>query len=193
MEILNKIQRELKAPKNQFNSFGKYNYRSCEDILEAVKPLLGTAILLLNDEIVNIGGYNYIKATVTIKDGNDTISTTAYARESVDKKGMDDAQITGATSSYARKYALNGLFCIDDGKDNDVTNNGKDKPNKTAKTLLPIKLIAKDHCTLGNGRKILKDTIALLDVDCYVVPLADGESLRFTPEEIKDLGIFRVA
>jgi hypothetical protein len=123
MEILNKIQKELKVPKNQRNSFGNYNYRSCEDILEAVKPLLGTAVLILNDEIILIGDRYYIKATATITDKEQSISSVAYARESLDKKGMDSAQITGAASSYARKYALNGLFCIDDTKDADAVNN----------------------------------------------------------------------
>lgn len=133
MEIykkLNAIQVSLKAPKNQRNSFGNYNYRSCEDILEAVKPLLkdNSCVLLLKDEIVNAGGKNYVKATATLVDfDGDTVCCEAYAREPDSKKGMDDSQITGATSSYARKYALNGLFAIDDNKDADSTNtHGKD-------------------------------------------------------------------
>lgn len=119
-----KIQSELKAPKNQVNSFGKYKYRSCEDIIEAVKPLLAKEGLYLNisDEIVEVGGKNYVKAVATIFDGENQISSSAVARESIDKKGMDDAQQTGATSSYARKYSLNGLFGIDDQKDADATN-----------------------------------------------------------------------
>ena len=124
-----KIQSELKAPKNQVNSFGKYKYRSCEDIIEALKPLLSKEGLYLNisDEIVEVGGKNYVKAVATIFDGENQISSSAVARESIDKKGMDDAQQTGATSSYARKYALNGLFGIDDQKDADATNtHGKD-------------------------------------------------------------------
>jgi hypothetical protein len=116
---LNRIQKELKAPKGQFNSFGNYKYRSCEDILESVKPLLGDKTLIINDEMVILGDRYYVKATVTISDGEKAISSSAYARESLDKKGMDSSQITGATSSYARKYALNGLFCIDDTKDAD--------------------------------------------------------------------------
>lgn len=122
MEILNNIQKELKAPKNQYNSFGKYNYRNCEDILEAVKPLLKNAILTLSDEVVNIGNHNYVKATATLTDGDTQTTATAYAREAVEQKGMNDAQITGSSSSYARKYALNGLFLIDDTKDDDSTN-----------------------------------------------------------------------
>ena len=126
MTKLSKIQQELKAPKNQYNSFGKYKYRNCEDILEAVKPLLGDSILTISDEVVNIGDRYYIKATATFKNSEEEIKTTAFAREPLDRKGMDDSQITGATSSYARKYALNGLFCIDDTKDVDGLNN-KDK------------------------------------------------------------------
>ena len=115
------IQRKLKAPKGQFNAFGKYNYRSCEDILEAVKPLLGGSALTIDDEVIQVGTRIYIKATVTIiGDDNKVVSATAVAREAETKKGMDDAQITGSASSYARKYALNGLFCIDDNKDPDT-------------------------------------------------------------------------
>ena len=118
------IQSELKAPKNQVNSFGKYKYRSCEDIIEAVKPLLAKHDLYLNisDSIIEVGGKNYVSATATVYYEDQFIDSTAVARESVDKKGMDDAQQTGATSSYARKYALNGLFGIDDTKDADATN-----------------------------------------------------------------------
>ena len=122
MEILNKIQRTLKAPKGQRNAFGNYNYRSCEDILEAVKPLLGEATLTISDEIVLIGDRYYVKATATLTLDKEEKSATAYAREAVTKKGMDEAQITGAASSYARKYCLNGLLAIDDTKDADTTN-----------------------------------------------------------------------
>lgn len=120
---LSKIQKELKAPKNQFNSFGKYNYRNCEDILEAVKPLLDDAIVLLSDEMILVGDRVYVKATATIREGEDSVSVSANAREAATKKGMDDSQITGAASSYARKYALNGLFLIDDTKDADSGDN----------------------------------------------------------------------
>jgi hypothetical protein len=119
---LAKIQKELKAPKNQFNAFGKYHYRSCEDILEAVKPLLGSLALVISDEVIQIGNRIYIKATVALTDGKETVLNTAWAREEEDKKGMDGSQITGAASSYARKYALNGMFLIDDNKDSDSTN-----------------------------------------------------------------------
>lgn len=117
---LAEIQRTLNAPKNQTNTFGKYKYRSCEDILEAVKPLLSGLFLSISDEIVLIGDRYYVRATASITDGETTHSATAMAREAADKKGMDDAQVTGATSSYARKYCLNGLFGIDDAKDADT-------------------------------------------------------------------------
>ena len=114
------IQQTLNAPKNQRNNCGGYNYRSAEDILEAVKPLLQNITLTVSDEIVLIGNRYYVKATATLSDGEDVIAVTAYAREEESKKGMDASQLTGATSSYARKYALNGLFCIDDAKDPDT-------------------------------------------------------------------------
>lgn len=121
------IQQELIAPKNQYNSFGKYHYRSCEDILEGLKPCLNKvrAAVTVSDEIVHIGDRYYIKATATLYDAENeaSVSNTAYARESDEKKGMDASQVTGATSSYARKYALNGLFCIDDVKDADSRDN----------------------------------------------------------------------
>ena len=130
-ERLSVIQNELKAPKGQFNSFGKYKYRSCEDILEAIKPLLKGISLVISDslESVNMGDGKeprvYIKATVTLSDGTDSISNTALAREPDTKKGMDVSQITGTSSSYARKYALNGLFLIDDTKDADTDEHSK--------------------------------------------------------------------
>ena len=117
------IQNQLKAPKGQFNSFGKYYYRSCEDIVEAVKPLLYAYgwHLVMTDSVIAVGDRVYVQATATVKDGDKVIeSASACARESLDKKGMDDSQITGTASSYARKYALNGLFAIDDTKDADT-------------------------------------------------------------------------
>lgn len=123
---LNKIQQNLSVPKNQENNFGHYKYRSCEDILEAVKPLLkDDLILTISDEVINLGNKFYVKAKVELRDKNETIGNTAYAREPEVQKGMNEAQITGSTSSYARKYALNGLFCIDDTKDADTFDNTK--------------------------------------------------------------------
>ena len=126
MKELVMIQQELKAPKTQRNNFGGYNYRSCEDILEAVKPLLTEqgCILSISDEVILIGDRYYIKATATITNmEGQSQSTTAYAREPEQKKGMDESQISGMASSYARKYALNGLFCIDDTRDADAMDN----------------------------------------------------------------------
>ena len=122
MNKLQEIQHKLKAPKGQYNSFGKYKYRSCEDILEAVKPILNEVgcTLTLSDEIVLIGDRFYVMATATLKGDDLCESVTAFAREDNEKKGMDGSQITGTASSYARKYALNGLFCIDDTKDADT-------------------------------------------------------------------------
>lgn len=137
--ILSVIQSELNAPKSQFNSFGNYKYRSCEDILQAVKPLLaskGSLTLTISDDIIEVGGRIYVKATATLSNGKEEIKTTALAREPENKKGMDSSQITGAASSYARKYALNGLFAIDDNKDADTKDNrneGKPQPKKAAK------------------------------------------------------------
>lgn len=121
-EKLLSAQYELKAPKGQFNSFGKYKYRSSEDILEAVKPINSKfgLTLTLSDKPILVGDWHYIEASATISDGEDSLTVTAYARESQTKKGQDDSQITGTASSYARKYALNGLYLIDDTKDADT-------------------------------------------------------------------------
>lgn len=131
-----KIQKNLKAPKSNFNAFAKFNYRSAEDILEAVKPLVhaeGLSLLLL-DEVKHIGDFNYVQATVTLTDGEGIIQSQALAREEPTKKGMDAAQITGSASSYARKYALSGLFAIDDGKDADGHDNTNHKSEVTSFT-----------------------------------------------------------
>jgi len=127
MKNLIRIQKELKAPKGQYNNFGKYKYRSCEDILEAVKPLLKDCLLTISDEIVLIGDRIYVKATAEFTDGDYVKTVSGFARESESKKGMDASQITGSASSYARKYALNGLFLIDDTKDADTMDNTDNK------------------------------------------------------------------
>lgn len=134
-EALQHIQGALNAPKGQFNKFGGYAYRSCEDILEAVKPLLAETLstVTVADEIVQVGSRYYVKATATLHCGEESVSTTAYAREAEEKKGMDESQITGSASSYARKYALNGLFAIDDNRDADATNTGDGKPKPAQK------------------------------------------------------------
>lgn len=140
--ILAEIQAKLKAPKGQFNSFGKYHYRSAEDILEAVKKVvnpMGFAITL-TDDLIFADGRWYIKSIAELTDGDQTFSSIGLAREEETKKGMDGSQITGAASSYARKYALNGLFAIDDTKDSDATNDhGKSQESKPqAKGSIPV-------------------------------------------------------
>jgi hypothetical protein len=132
-ETLSAIQTELSAPKGQFNKFGGYAYRSCEDILEALKPLLKKhkACMTISDDIVMVGDRVYVKATATLTAEEESITATAFAREAEDKKGMDSAQVTGSTSSYARKYALNGLFAIDDNKDPDDPQGNPPTPPKT--------------------------------------------------------------
>ena len=122
MSVLTDIQNELKAPKNRTNKFGGYKYRSCEDILEAVKPILKKydAMVTIRDDIIEVGNRVYVRATVLFRAGDFYTEVTAFAREAETKKGMDDSQITGTASSYARKYALNGLFLIDDTKDADT-------------------------------------------------------------------------
>ena len=171
------IQSALKAPKSQFNKFGGYKYRKAEDILEAVKPLLKQygCTLTCTDELQLIGDRYYIKATATLTNSEDgmSVSTTAYAREEEEKKGMDGSQVTGASSSYARKYALNGLLCIDDTADSDTTNQGgagaaetpaeAAKPTRTRKTatkeekaaVAPVSGPAKKVVTEQNIRKIV--------------------------------------
>ena len=159
-----RVQAALKAPKNQRNNFGNYNYRSCEDILEAVKPLLAQEglVLTITDSIEMIGNRYYVKATATVTDGENSISATAYAREADSRKGMDDAQVTGSSSSYSRKYALNGLFCIDDTKDADTMDNTastpkaapKKKPDKAA-LLKQIAEGAKKHSISAEDMKLI--------------------------------------
>ena len=174
MEFIEKIvaiQSELKAPKGQYNSFGKYNYRSCEDILEGVKPLLDKhgLVLTIQDEIELIGDRYYVKATASITNGKESISTSAYARESLDKKGMDASQVTGATSSYARKYALNGLLAIDDTKDADTMDNSKKPMQQTQETVYNWQTL-KARATQGgisedDLKHYLKDTLKVAGTD----------------------------
>lgn len=157
--ILQQIQETLKAPKNQENKFGGYKYRSCEDILEALKPVLAplNCAVVITDEVVEIAGRVYVKSTATLKtpEGKEDVSVSAFAREQAVKKGMDEAQITGAASSYARKYALNGLFAIDDTKDSDAMNNAQE-PHKTEKPSAnpasnPAQRIQSDHIAKINA------------------------------------------
>lgn len=148
-EKLGIIQSKLKAPKGQYNSFGKYKYRSCEDILEAVKPLLAETktVLSVTDRMEVVGDRIYVRAEAHLNDCEDSgeITTVAYAREEESKKGMDSSQVTGAASSYARKYALNGLFCIDDNKDSDSTNTGDKTTGKKAEPAKETEMISSDN------------------------------------------------
>jgi hypothetical protein len=148
VETLQAVQSELKAPKSQRNDFGKYNYRNCEDILEALKPILKKydSAVVITDEIVQVGDRFYIKAIAKIMSSDGVIEVSAFAREPLERKGMDASQISGATSSYARKYALNGLFLIDDSRDPDATNNGNGTHDVVAK-------LSKDQ--LGQIRDLL--------------------------------------
>lgn len=163
-EKLLTIQAELKAPKGQMNNYGGYKYRSCEDILEAVKPLLkaNKCVLTISDEIANIGERYYIRAAATITDaeGDESYTNVAYAREEETKKGMDGSQITGTASSYARKYALNGLFLIDDTKDADTDEHAKQtgaEPKKaTEKQVEYIKKLSKDINSITSYYKVDK-------------------------------------
>lgn len=152
------IQSRLKAPKNQYNSFGKYKYRSCEDILEALKPLVHEqgCTITIEDSPIMVGEWHYIQATATLSDGYNSKSVKAYARESETKSGMDASQITGTASSYARKYALNGLFAIDDTKDADTMDNRqKVEPNPEAKELAKVKAQLKQAKTADEIKNVL--------------------------------------
>ena len=148
-EKLNFIQHELKVKKSNVNSFAKFNYRTLDDIFENVKPLLDKTgcVITVSDELVDRNNGTYIKATVELSDGNDSISVDAFARESVGKKGMDDPQMTGTASTYARKYACNGLFAIDDTEDSDSMDNRE-------QTLLNGKKPTKGHITIDQNIKL---------------------------------------
>lgn len=180
-EKLLKAQVELKAPKGQYNSFGKYKYRSCEDILEALKPVLDKLklTLFIKDDVIEVNGRNYVKAVITlvnIEKPDEIIETSALAREEETKKGMDGSQITGASSSYARKYALNGMFMIDDTKDSDSTNtHGKEEKTETERKKEAIEAINKLADTEEKTEKVF-DMIAKFNKNSL---------LDCTPEELK--------
>ena len=180
MKELIAIQSELKAPKSQFNKFGNYNYRSCEDILEGVKPLLSkhNAVLTINDDVRLIGERVYVVSTATLTVKDNSVSATGWAREPEQQKGMSDPQVTGSASSYARKYALGGLFCIDDTKDADATNKHevketKPKPNTITKAQVIMALkAAKDQKTLAT--KWAKTTELGYNTDPEVITVYEG-------------------
>jgi hypothetical protein len=158
---LRKVQTELKAPKGQYNSFGKYAYRSCEDILEALKPILDKEqlVLVIEDDIEEKANRVYVKATATLTNAEnpeEKITTKAYAREEESKKGMDGSQVTGASSSYARKYCLNGLFNIDDNKDSDATNTGDSNTSATVEMATSEQVAKLEELQLRNWCKTKK-------------------------------------
>ncbi|QDT46211.1 ERF superfamily protein [Symmachiella dynata] len=179
-EKLIAIQSSLKSPKSQTNAFGKYNYRSCEDILEAVKPLLmeQNLVLTISDDIVEVGGRVYVKATAAVSveyetDKLSVVAVTAFAREAEQKKGMDEAQITGAASSYARKYALNGLFCIDDTKDADATNDHKETQPSKKYALPDLRSRIDELCTkTGTDLNKLKEHYGMKEGDAFTEDIA---------------------
>ena len=178
---LSEIQRKLKAPKGQFNTFGKYAYRNCEDILEALKPLLKDVMLTITDEVALIGDRFYIKATAQVADGESIISVSAFARESDSKKGMDDAQITGSASSYARKYALNGLFCIDDNRDPDVITIEDEKIDKLK--LHQEKVREHIHSVYGVKSALENEDMELAMEAWFEIPLNDRRILALAPSK----------
>lgn len=188
MDKLMRLQQELKAPKAQRNDFGKYNYRSCEDILQAVKPLLkatGT-VLTMTDSMTEIGGRVYVHTTARLHDaetGEIIAYTEAYAREEEAKKGMDGSQITGAASSYARKYALNGLFAIDDNKDSDATNDVETPKTPLAPEVLTLG--PKPAPAMNGGQEVFRCDDCGMPID--PVRLKDGKVL--TPKEIASRSI----
>lgn len=167
VEHLSRIQRELNAPKSQFNSFGKYKYRNCEDILMALKPHLKGVSIIVTDDLKLIGDRYYVHATAVITDGTDNISASAFAREPLDKKGMDASQITGAASSYARKYALSGLLLIDDNKDADSKS-----PEDNEPPIVSDEQIQKYHQIIesGKGMELLAFTKTLTDEQNAALP-----------------------
>ena len=179
---LKEIQQNLKAPKGRTNTFGKYKYRSCEDILEAVKPLLGDCTLTLSDELVVVGERYYVKATATLIVGEEVYQTTAFARESEEKKGMDDSQITGTASSYARKYALNGLFLIDDNKDADTD----EFQNQLKNAVNPFEDEEKEPITKVMAKRI-NDIIALDKTPEQAGKLAAELYKEFQIKKVTDL------
>jgi len=198
MKELISIQSELKAPKSQYNKFGGYKYRKAEDILEAVKPLLAKqkCTLIITDDVVLIGNRIYVKATATIKnEKGECETTTGWAREEETKKGMDGSQITGASSSYARKYALNGLFAIDDNADSDTTNDGQHQASQQqAQTQAQQPATPQYHTNdLNEGlaflsRCVNKDNLVWV-VQTYKPLTASPQFMQAVSAKKKELGI----
>jgi hypothetical protein len=200
-DSLHRIQKSLKAPKGQYNSFGKYHYRSCEDILEGLKLVLDNGeTVTITDKIVMIGNRFYVEATASFCFGGQCVSSTGYAREPESRKGMDESQVTGSTSSYARKYALNALFLIDDTKDADATNDHGKKEEKQkepsvdelkarddaierCKPIAEALKSSKDEKQLDTILKLQKETIDKLpdDLKKRILDIADERRTTFSP------------
>lgn len=190
MVLLNKIQRDLKAPKAKYNKFGEYNYRNASDILTAAKPLLDEAVLTMSNTMIMVGDKRYVEATVTLSLEDETVSATAHAREDEARKKMNPEQLTGSASSYARKYALDGLFLTEDTPDPDTTNNGKgnDKPLSPVQAIKAVfKVFTDKHETslpegfkydVGAFKKALKEKAAVL---------YEGETVKWTVDVITEL------
>lgn len=190
------IQKKLQSPKGQYNAFGKYKYRSCEDVLQTLKPFLAEQglTLMLSDQLENIGERFYISAEAVLVDNEtgETIKTKAYAREEETKKGMDGSQITGASSSYARKYALNGMFLIDDNKDSDDTNTGNEKADENKKNE-PKKELTENELrkayidTINKYQKYFKAEIKkLLEDGAFEISDVPTENLKALATKIKE-------
>jgi hypothetical protein len=160
---LSEIQKNLIAPKGQYNDFSKFYYRSCEDILAAVKPHLDGLVLTVTDDVVAVGDRVYVKATATISTGSQSISCSAFAREALEKKGMDASQITGSASSYARKYALNGLFAIDDSRDADHDSGGAQAPSQSDVKIGKIVPLLEKHAAIRDITTVLDIWLSLDD------------------------------
>jgi hypothetical protein len=179
---LAQIQAEVKAPKGQFNAFGKYKYRSAEDILESVKPVVNSKgfSISVSDTIVMVGDRYYVQSVATLTDGKETYSTTAYAREEESKKGMDGAQVTGSSSSYSRKYALSGLFGLDDTKDADATNTHGQEEKQPSMNLISWKQ-GIDACkTIEDLRDLYKQKESIITSNKEVMELFNIKKLTFT-------------
>ena len=203
------IQTKLKAPKGQFNEYGKYYYRSCEDILEAVKPLLAETgtVLMLTDNIIEMNGRFYVKATAKLMTENEEIANTAYAREEETKKGMDASQITGSCSTYARKYALNGLFLIDDTKDADTMDNreeakkeepkkktsskGTNVPEQPTEPKMPKKTV-KEELEEDLNRRVTKEEVQKIIAGCKENEVDVSKILRlYNKASLPELSAFQ--
>lgn len=198
--LLVEVQSELKAPKSQYNSFGKYNYRSTEDILEALKPILKekNLALVVLDDVVQVSDRVYIKSTAKLSYDQESIEVTAFARESLTKKGMDDSQITGTASSYARKYALNGLFLIDDSKDadsdefskqNKSQKNSEQKPKQPKITLEEVKMSLNDLVKKTSGDYAAISAYLLKHVKADNFNELNVDQIQLANEYIKQLSI----